>query len=59
MMKIIENGTVTSAKGFLASGVAAGIKVNRLDMSIIASDRPAVFLQQAKKTENHLFPPFL
>lgn len=42
MMKIIENGTVTSAKGFLASGVAAGIKVNRLDMSIIASDRPAV-----------------
>ncbi len=39
-MKIIEGG-VTSAKGFMAAGTAAGIKYqNRKDMAMIFSERP-------------------
>ena len=38
----ITGGGTTSAKGFLACGVAAGIKANRTDMAVLLSDRPAV-----------------
>lgn len=38
----IQEGGCTSAKGFLACGVAAGIKANRLDMAILISDRACV-----------------
>ncbi len=42
VMKIIEGG-VTSAKGFMAAGTAAGIKYqNRKDMAMIFSERPCV-----------------
>ena len=37
----IEGGGATSAAGWLASGVAAGLKANRADMAIRCSDRPA------------------
>lgn len=37
--KWIDNGGVTSAKGFKACGVAAGIKANRTDMAMLLSDR--------------------
>ena len=37
----IEGGGATSAAGWLASGVAAGLKANRTDMAILCSDRPA------------------
>lgn len=37
----IEGGGATSARGWLASGVAAGLKANRTDMAILCSDRPA------------------
>lgn len=36
----IENGGATSAQGWLASGVEAGLKANRKDMAILLSDRP-------------------
>lgn len=40
---VIEPGGVTSPKGFLASGVAAGLKEsNSLDMALIFSEKPAV-----------------
>ncbi len=42
-MKIIENGNVTSAKGFLAAGVKASIKASgNYDMALIYSEYPAV-----------------
>ena len=42
-MKIIENGNVTSAKGFLAAGVKAGIKASgNYDMALVYSESPAV-----------------
>src|SRR5712692_3779847 len=49
-MQIIENGTVTSPKGFRASGVTAGIKQSGTpDVALVVSDRPgacaAVFTQ--------------
>ncbi len=38
----IENGGVTSPKGFLAAGVEAGIKYkNRMDMALVYSEVPA------------------
>ena len=37
----IEGGGATSAAGWLASGVAAGLKADRDDMAILCSDRPA------------------
>jgi len=37
----LKNGGVTSAKGFTACGVAAGIKANRNDMGLLVSDTPA------------------
>lgn len=37
--KWIDNGGSTSAKGFKACGVAAGIKANRTDMAMLLSDR--------------------
>lgn len=37
--KWIDNGGVTSAKGYKACGVAAGIKANRTDMAMLLSDR--------------------
>lgn len=41
-MRIIENGTVTSAKGFKASGVCAGIKANgKKDLALVVSDNIA------------------
>ena len=39
-VKRIEGG-VTAPRGFLASGVHAGIKANRADMALIVSERPA------------------
>ena len=36
----INNGGVTSAKGFLACGVAAGIKAGRTDMAMLVSESP-------------------
>ncbi|GAA5101340.1 bifunctional glutamate N-acetyltransferase/amino-acid acetyltransferase ArgJ [Wohlfahrtiimonas larvae] len=42
-MKIIQDGNVTSAKGFLAAGVKAGIKASgNYDMALIYSETPAV-----------------
>ena len=38
---IIKGGGVTSAKGFTACGVAAGIKANRDDMGLLVSATPA------------------
>ncbi|MCL1857236.1 MAG: bifunctional glutamate N-acetyltransferase/amino-acid acetyltransferase ArgJ [Kiritimatiellaeota bacterium] len=40
-MKWIKNGGVTSAKGFKACGVAAGIKADRDDMGLLVSESPA------------------
>ncbi len=40
-MNIIDGG-VTTPKGFKASGIHCGIKKERLDLSMIYSDRPAV-----------------
>ena len=40
MIELIKNGTITSAKGFVAGGISAGIKVsseNNLDLGIIKS----------------------
>ncbi|MGI5868727.1 MAG: bifunctional glutamate N-acetyltransferase/amino-acid acetyltransferase ArgJ [Kiritimatiellia bacterium] len=37
----LTGGGVTSAQGFLACGVAAGIKANRNDMAMVLSERPA------------------
>jgi len=49
-MEIIENGTITSPKGFRACGITAGIKASgKPDMAMIVSDTPcaagAVFTQ--------------
>ncbi len=42
-MKIIQDGNATSAKGFLAAGVKAGIKASgNYDMALIYSEVPAV-----------------
>src|SRR3989339_1107695 len=41
-MNIIENGGVTSPKGYKSSGVACGIKKNKKDIAIICSDEIAV-----------------
>lgn len=38
----LKNGTVTSPKGFLASGFHAGIKKNKLDTALVVSTRAAV-----------------
>lgn len=39
----IESGSITSAQGFRAAGVACGLKKNGLpDLALIVSDRPAV-----------------
>lgn len=40
--KFIENGGVTSAKGFKASGIHAGFRENpnRLDMALVVADEP-------------------
>lgn len=38
----LAGGGVTSACGFLASGISAGIKVGRSDMAMILSERPCV-----------------
>lgn len=38
----LTGGGTTSAQGFLACGVAAGIKANRNDMAMVLSERPAV-----------------
>jgi len=40
--KRIAKGTITTPKGFVASGVHAGIKQNRPDVSLIMSTQPAV-----------------
>ncbi|MBR1608351.1 MAG: bifunctional ornithine acetyltransferase/N-acetylglutamate synthase, partial [Kiritimatiellae bacterium] len=37
----IEGGGAASAKGWLASGVEAGLKAGRTDMAMLLSDRPA------------------
>jgi len=42
-LELIPDGTVTSAKGFIAGAVAAGIKdpaSDRLDLGLLAADRP-------------------
>ena len=41
-MKFIENGTVTSPKGFKAAGVSAGLKANgKKDLALVVSDNVA------------------
>lgn len=41
-MREIEGGSITSARGFRAAGIAAGIKASgRRDLSLIVSDQPA------------------
>lgn len=43
MVRLIPSGTVTSASGFLAGAVHAGIKTkNELDLAILYSDKPCV-----------------
>ena len=43
-IKKIANGTITSPKGYIASGVAAGIKKSgALDLAVIHSKSPCVF----------------
>ncbi len=43
-MDFIENGGITSPKGFLAAGVCAGLKRNgALDMAMIYSETPCTF----------------
>ena len=40
MIELIKNGTITSAKGFVAGGISAGIKIsseNNLDLGIVKS----------------------
>lgn len=39
MHKFIENGTVTTPKGFLAAGIFSGIKKQRKDLSLIYSQK--------------------
>ena len=37
MIELIKNGTITSAKGFVAGGISAGIKIsseNNLDLGV-------------------------
>jgi len=42
-MKILENGSVTSAAGFVASGITAGLKQSgKPDMALIFSETPCV-----------------
>ena len=44
MIELIQDGSVTSAKGFLASGTYAGLKTqdeDALDLGILLSERPA------------------
>ena len=44
MIELVQGGTVTSAKGYLASGTYAGMKVQQqdtLDLGILVSERPA------------------
>lgn len=41
MHTIVENGSVTTPKGFRACGVAAGLKVGRDDMALVFSETPA------------------
>ncbi len=40
MYQFIKNGTVTSAKGFLAAGIFSGIKKKKKDLALIYSDMP-------------------
>ena len=40
--KIVENGTITTPKGFVAGGLHCGIKRKRNDLSIIFSKVPAI-----------------
>ena len=44
MIELVQGGSVTAAKGFLAGGTFAGIKTaedDSLDLAILASERPA------------------
>ncbi len=40
MFQFIENGSVTSAKGFLAAGIFSGIKRKKKDLALIYSEHP-------------------
>lgn len=40
MYQFIKNGTVTSAKGFLAAGIFSGIKKKKKDLALIYSETP-------------------
>ncbi len=43
-MKTLDNGSVTSPRGFRATGVTAGLKASgKPDMALVVSDQPAVF----------------
>ncbi len=43
MIRVIENGSITTPRGFVAGAAAAGIKYrDRLDLALCCSDRPAV-----------------
>ena len=54
-MDFIENGGITSPKGFRAAGVCAGLKRNgALDMAMICSEKPCTF---SGTFTTNLFPP--
>ena len=47
MIELIKNGTITSAKDFVAGGISAGIKVsseNNLDLGIVKSKNLSICL---------------
>lgn len=40
MLKYIENGSITSVKGFKAAGIHCGLKKKRKDLALIYSKTP-------------------
>jgi len=55
VLNVIENGSVTSPRGFVAAAAATGIKyAGRLDVGVLCSERPAtaagLFTQNAVKS---------
>lgn len=40
LIKVIQDGNITSPKGFLCGGVHAGLRYNKLDLGMIVSETP-------------------
>ncbi|GIT58188.1 MAG: hypothetical protein Ct9H300mP19_01360 [Dehalococcoidia bacterium] len=56
----VPNGTVTSAKGFSAGAVFAGIKTpgpDKRDIGLLVSDKPCNVAGTLPKTASSLHPP--